>query len=252
MVKRFLALATLTAFTGLVASTVTAGCSSTTTSTTTEDAGGTAPQQKDASALDSGVIDDDAGAVCPTPPPAATDLAINPANPVKPGACTNDDVTAFDQKIQSSASATWADLETFMKGRSTTCAACIFSHEADATWGPIVYVGTSGGAFFNFGACYESAPGGSANCGRTLEQFQLCLDVVCDPAADKCGSDTAVTKCKQKAAGTETSCAGTFNYTTFCGANQAALDAKCSKPVDAIRTLCVGAAADGGDAGDGG
>lgn len=145
----------------------------------------------------------------------------------------------FDQQAQVP-NQTFTALETAMKGQSAACAACIFGHDTDPAWRPIVYVGAGGGAFFNYGACFARAAGGSNACGAALERTELCLDAVC--SVDDCGSDAAAKTCAQGAAANPASC-GKYDPPTACGgaANLQALDAKCATALDAIKVMCGGA-----------
>lgn len=126
-----------------------------------------------------------------------------------------------------------------MKARNLACSSCIFTKETDATWGPIVYVGTQGGAFFNYGSCFVRAPGGSVACGQNLEKAELCLDEVCN--IDDCGSQNAVTTCSQQSMANTASC-GKYDFLNACGGqtNFQNLNNKCGTAIDVVKVMCAG------------
>lgn len=114
-----------------------------------------------------------------------------------------------------------------------------------------MYVDDAGGAFANWGACFEKAPGGSAACGEAIEKGDICASSRCavDPAI--CEDETASDACVQTVFADETSC-GQYDPTTACpDFNQA--DTACSDMVAAVRIVCGGASTGSPDAGtDGG
>ncbi len=242
--KKFFALASVTALAGVVFAAGAAGCSSSSSggsSSGDTDAGkDSGPSKTDGGKTDGGGGDDDGGGTgdCPAaypgdPPwksPAATQTV-----------CDQSDIDFIKAEAQKQGE-TFQQLETALKARKAACGACVFTKEGDAAWGPIVYVGTQGGAFFNYGSCFARAPGGSEDCGKAVESFELCADSVCDK--DACGSDNAVQACVKQVAADKNSC-GKFNFTAACP-NFTSLNNYCNTGLDVIAIMCGPGPLDGG------
>jgi hypothetical protein len=133
---------------------------------------------------------------------------------------------------------------------SPSCQTCVFSSLNDPTWQVIVWDPnmSSGSAFVNFGACYGVAPGGSAACGKGVQDDEFCLETACPPAScsDQMGCDQAAVA----AGGT---CAQ-YNQevSTGCGSNLTALNNVCNTFIDGVTVVCGGQGAAGVDASAGG
>ncbi len=203
---------------------------------TTPDA--TAPPDVDASPSAPACVytepDAGPGTACPSPAPAQ----IVPYRPAaRTASCTPDDVAFLETQVrESTATATLASLRDALATRSPTCAACAFTRECDAAWGPVVFSNearTRG--FVNFAGCAERAPGGSKACAEALHANQRCLDVVCPPSA--CGASSECARDATKPGG---ACASSVAAT--CGESIPSL---CENIFGAVRVLC-GANADGG------
>jgi len=142
-------------------------------------------------------------------------------------------MTFFEQQLQVP-NQTWTGLRTSIQGRSASCASCIFSTDADTTWGPVVFVGTNGGAMMNYGACLTRSPGGSQACGQKLMQNVMCLGEVCS----ECTTQQAEDACVSASVANPATC-GKYDDTAACGANRDALLNACDG-VASIRAMCSG------------
>ena len=172
---------------------------------------------------------------CPGPTPASDPPWKSP-RPVAT-ACTAGDIAFIDQSAQQ-AGTTFATLQAGLTAQNAACAACVFSNETDAAWGPIVYAaGGGGGAFFNYGACFARAPGGSDACGKAIPQSEFCLDEVC--SAEDCGSESATNACIQTSLQSAASC-GKYDVNTACGAALQPLSQTCQSGIEVIRVMCGG------------
>ena len=192
---------------------------------------GDAQQSQDAAA-------DSAQGTCPGPVPTSDPAWKEP--PLPRNACTAADLSYLANI--SGPTATYETTETLLTSRSPACAACIYSHDLDPAWGPIVFVGpaSKGRAFVNMGACFARAPGGSMTCGRTMEQLMLCVESVCDPVA--CGNDEDVRQpCANATAQNPKEC-GRYDVNTACGGatSYASIVSACRAGFDSIRMLCGG------------
>lgn len=176
-----------------------------------------------------------ARAACPEADPGA--ITYKNSKPIT-SACTATDFDAFETAA-SEPNATYKGVETALKAQSATCAACIFTNESDAAWGPIVYVGTTGSARVNFGSCFEKAPGGSATCGQTLFKADACFGDRCpiDPGVS-CEDDAAQSACVQTVLTDANSC-GQYDVDTACP-NYADLNDACADLFSVARILCGG------------
>lgn len=232
--KKFFALASVTALAGVVFAAGAAGCSSSSSGGGGDTDAGKSDAKPDAKPTgDGGGGDDDTDAdtgcpaAYPGDPPWKTPAAADATK------CTQKDIDFISAQAQKQGE-TFKQLETDLTAQNAACAKCVFTKEDDAAWGPIVYVGDQGGAFFNFGGCFADATGGSEECGKAVESFELCADAVCP--ADACGSDNAVTQCIQKVASDKESC-GKFNFQSACP-NFQTLNAICGRGIDTIAVMC--------------
>lgn len=246
MLKKLIALAGITALSGLGSAVMVSGC-------TTEEV---VPADGDSgTATDAGRRDatpaGDGGAtaeICPSPAP--TEDPPYKAAQNRQTTCKANIGAYIEAYIDANASATFKDLENAIAADTANtggapCATCIFTTEDGASWGPIVYAGdgSSGGAFFNYGSCFEKAPGGSAACGKAIQSSEFCIDSVCSD--EDCGSENAKTQCVQTTlADTETGC-GRFDVQGGCGSAIQSLNTLCGSGIDVIKVMCAQA----GDAG---
>lgn len=148
----------------------------------------------------------------------------------------------IEQYIDATATATFKSLEEAIASDAAVggqaCARCIFSNENNATWGPIVYRGdgSTGDAFFNYGACFERAPGGSAACGKVVQAVEACFADVCSP--EDCATENAVSRCiEETLQDTEKGC-GRFDAAAGCGNALDQLNSTCSTPIAVIEVMC--------------
>jgi hypothetical protein len=223
-----------------------AACGSDTTATPPADGGisdATAKDHAAPPAADTGA----SAATCP----GAVDTSMIPTWKAPKsgvgGSCSASDITAFDAAANKTG-ATFTDLFNSITA-SPACQACIFSTEMDANWQPIVWSPdqASGTAFVNFGACYAAAPGGTAACGKGVQDDEFCILAACPTATctDQTGCVNAaeMDQCKTQNA----------EVTTGCGSALTKLNTACGKFLDGLKTVCAGAAGDGGtDGGDDG
>ena len=197
--------------------------------------------------ITSGGACDAGGGACPGPlPPKSTIAAVygpgywKPPSPRQPNACSPTDIAAFHANLE--AAFTYDDT---VKGLPASCAQCILSRRADATWQILVAdVGTSVG-FTNIGACYAAAPGGSAACGEAEQDERSCVSLMCSDCA------TAQYSACACSAQTLNACNGSFApaVRAACGddaGNTSKLDARCATIEDAVAVLCGTGLPDGG------
>ena len=161
-------------------------------------------------------------------------------------ACTPADIT-FIQTEANKAGTTFQSLEASLTAKNAACSTCVFSKEADAAWGPLVYVGTEGGAFVNYGSCYEKAAGGNPACGQSITKFDLCTAVRCPVNAASCQDQAAANTCVQSVAGNASSC-GQYNFVDDCP-NLTQLDQSCGNLLSVITVMCGAPAPSNPDAG---
>lgn len=181
MAKRLLALASVTALTGLVAAASASGCapqsSSKQQSTSTNDPADAGNKSPD----DAG--SEDRGDAAPTPatscmltePIDATKYPYKKAGVTK-GACSDQelaDLTKFfsDHANEGFKASDWA------KSVSAECAACAFSDGSGATWTPILTKNDELDTV-DRGGCVEVVSGSEA-CGRSYQQVTDCLVDAC-------------------------------------------------------------------------
>lgn len=160
--------------------------------------------------------------------------------------CTAADITFVETEINKP-NTTFLSLQASLNARSAACGACVFSAEADPSWGPFVFVGDEGGAFVNYGSCFEKAPGGTAVCGQSIEKFDLCAQIRCPVDAASCVDSNAANACVNSVAGDPASC-GQYNIGSDCP-NYDQLAASCGTGLDVIRVMCGGAMPPAPDAG---
>lgn len=239
--KKLFALASVTALAGVVFASAAVGCSSSGGGTPSDTDGGDSGPGKDAGKdvnKPDGDDDGPSGGDCPAAYPGDPPWK-SPANVQT--VCDQSDIDFIKTEAQKQGE-TFKQLNDALTARKAACASCVFTKEGDAAWGPIVYVGTQGGAFFNYGSCFARAPGGSEDCGKAVESFELCADAVCDK--DACGSDNATSACVKQVAADKNSC-GKFNFTAACP-NFTSLNNYCNTGLDVIAIMCGPGPLDGG------
>lgn len=250
MFKKFFALASVTALTGLVSTVAASGCSSSTDPGAAAEASAALPEASVKKPVEAGPEDvPDTGApTCPTT--EAIDATTNPwKSPTapQPGACAEKDITDLVAFVDANAMATYAQI----KGAVTngTCASCLFAKDG-ATWAP--FVEKSDGTFdrLNFGGCVALETGKDA-CGKGYSQLDDCTQLACTDCADQTTFNTCVNKALKGACKTAQAA-----YTAACGGSDGETPCQALTKTytfeAAARAQCVGLAADGGDAGDGG
>lgn len=228
--KKFFAVASVTAIAGVVMAGSAVGCSSSSTTTTGDEAGsssgkegGTSSGKEGGTSSSSGTsgssgdTEGGTGEDCPAAFPGDDQFDYKTANVAATGAnakCDQTDLDFFNAEIKAGRSK-FTELEASMKARKAACAQCIFTREGDTAWGPIVCTGTGEctSALQYYGACFARAPGGSDACGKSAQSTFDCIDAVCD--STKCGSDAATTACVQAVLKDKTSC-GKFDINTAC------------------------------------
>jgi hypothetical protein len=183
--------------------------------------------------------------MCPEP------VASNDIPEFKPpiamsGACTDADVAAFTAETAKTTS-TFTDVYEALA--TDACRQCVFSTQASANWQLFVWSPdmNSGSAFVNDGACYAAVPGGSAACGKAVQDEKTCLERACPQP--ECGFMDAAAGCV--AAANAGNCK-TYDdaIMTACASSRAALDAACSDVVAMMKVLCGGGSSDAGSDGD--
>ncbi len=241
MLKKLFALATMTAITGLGASVAISGCTSTTEEVTTSDAATDAKTDAKPKVDASEEPADTGPEVCPKPGDV-TEADVQQAfdGPWKgPGApknvCTQQDIDKVKALFAGSQQVKFTDIQGAL---SQTCAACVFTPNSAANWGPLVQF--SDGYYQNYAACYAIAS--NDNCGKNLAYFDICTNAVCDET--ECGSQQAVSACVKKAVsgGCKTFAAG---IQSGCGSALDTLDAQCGNLFQLMGAVC-GGGLDGG------
>jgi hypothetical protein len=170
-----------------------------------------------------------------------------------PDACSPADMATLRSELMNP-NATFTDV---YKALSSKCAACVFSDQASTNYQPIVWSPdmAAGTAFVNFGSCYAVAPGGSASCGKGVQDEQSCLQAAC-PMPDCDGTDMGQ-GCQSSAA-----MGDCMKYTsevlTGCGSNTAALDKACGSGgpepasfMSLVDVVCGSGPGDGGSSDSG-
>ena len=251
MVKKFFALASVTALTGLIASVAIAGCSS-----TTEVAGpaadtGTAPVP-DAKAGDAKKP--------PTPgddeePPASTECkGLTPVDATKlpwkaptklAGACTEKELADLVTYVDVNDTAKYAMWKASVA--NPACSACIFGKETDATWKPLLENAKGELVGLNVGGCIAIASN-DEKCGQSYQNWFDCRFEACGDCPQ--GDSAALQKCLTAAS--KGGCKDAFDaVSTVCG-DQKITDAETAcdgvKFVfeGPIKAQCIGLAEGGG------
>jgi len=174
---------------------------------------------------------------CPAPPPLSDPAWKEP--PMPRDVCTAADLS-YIAGI-SGPTATYQDVADKLASRNAACSECVFSHDVDVAWGPIVFVGpaTKGRAFVNMGACFARVEGGSMTCGRVMQQMQLCVESVCDETA--CADNDKRQLCAKDTASNPNEC-GRYDVNRACGgaSSYSSLVTVCRTGFDVIRALCGG------------
>ena len=242
MWKKFLSVATAAG--AFAALTYAGGCSSTTVTDTGE--AGATDARPDRVVADTG-SGEGGGNTCPGDAPTAADLdqagGWKPPPAVNKTACSANDLKTFESNF--TGAQTYSDL---VKGLPTGCQTCILSKETDAAWTFIVTDATGQQGFFNYGACYARAAGGSEACGKAVQYDEFCLNVSCSDC-----SDTEFTSCVKSKA-TQQACTANFGAAiqSGCSSDQTVLqklDDACSSATNAVAVLCSTGPADAGGGG---
>ena len=232
----------------LAAGSVVIACSSSSTTVeTSPDSGVVDAGKPDTSVAPDGATpigNDGSSPGCPGPVTADDIIAWKAPKAASPGSCSPTDMANLTAKFNDD-NATYMDIYTAI---GATCQACVFSNQADTNWQEIVWSPdmASGNAFVNFGACYDLAPGGSAACGKGVQDDQFCYEAACpDACTDQMGCSTTASSGVCMMYDSE--------VTSGCGSAVTALDKDCSDAIDAIQFQCGnGTFGDGGAAADSG
>ena len=234
MFKKTLGFGFVAASTMLAALLSSNGCSSTATTTVPDEGGLT-----DKKVTDTGTkTDGDITAACPGTAPTKADLDQSGGwkpPPAKQTVCSAADITAFEANFKGAQN--YSDL---IKGLPAACGSCILGKEADATWAFVVTDDKGELGFFNYGACYARAAGGSDACGKAVQYSEFCINSSCSG----CASASESSAC-QKDTATQQACSANFaaDVQAGCGSDQAklkALDDACGKATLAVGVLCGG------------
>jgi hypothetical protein len=211
------------------------GCSSTAT-TTADDSGAATDGKKPVDGVPK--PDGDVAGDCPGAAPTKADLDQSGGwkpPPAKQTVCSAADITAFEANFKGATK--YSDL---IKGLPAACGSCIMGKEDDATWNFVVTDAAGDLGFFNYGACYARAAGGSDACGKAVQYSEFCINASCNG----CASASESSACQQDTA-TQTACSTNFaaDIQAGCGTDQAklkALDDACGKATLAVGVLCGG------------
>jgi len=228
MVKKFFALASITALTGLVATLSAAGCSS----TTVEGGGGAAETgtpvteagtKKEASAPIPGDEEEAPSTECKGLIQVdATKLPWK--SPLKmPNACTEAELENLSAFIEKNTTAKYPDIKASVPAG---CRACIFGLESATTWAPLLENAKGELTGFNVGGCIAIASNND-KCGQAYQQWSDCGYEACADCPD--GDTAGFNKCRTAANGAKGGCkAALDNVLTVCTADV----------IDAAETAC--------------
>lgn len=251
MIKSLFALSSLVSMAGLAILCAETGCSdnaqeTATAATEPADAGKKPPQRTPPAETPDGGNDDSDNTQIPTtcmdtkPFDATTVPYHSPA--VKTGSCTTADIKVFDDYIRDNPRASFDDVKATMTKQSERCSACVFGGTDDETWAPIVSDGTS--STFNGGGCVGVVSGKDA-CGKAYQQWNTCLNQVCEACTDQSEN----TQCKNDAQQAAAPC-GPASKTLFdaCGRDVNSYLKKCfANGIGAVlEQLCGPSVKDGG------
>jgi hypothetical protein len=213
MVKKFFALASVTALTGLIASVAAAGCSS-----TTEVAG--ASPEASTPTTDSGPKKEAGTPTDPPDEPETTECkgltevdatALPWKSPfTMAGVCTEKALADLVTYVDVNDMAKYADWKTSVA--DTACRDCIFGKETDATWRPLLENAKGELVGLNVGGCIAIASGDD-KCGQSYQNWFDCRFEACGDCPD--GDTAALQKCLS-----------------------AASKGGCKKAFDAVSTVC--------------
>lgn len=207
----------------------------------TEDDAGTSSRDSGRGGTDSGTSPTDSGSgqdssipkastTCPATAPTSYPPYKSP--PSRPKPCTTQDVQAFvDNERQA------FDLQkSKMMARNAACAACVFTTESDATWGPITH--TNDDRVFNaFGYCYRMA-GASEACGQAAHELEWCLQKACNV----CSAGLSLTECRNKVNGVGGDCNARLNTTVdACKGFGTIVNVTCATSAQVVGVMCGGA-----------
>jgi hypothetical protein len=216
MVKKFFAVASVTALTGLIATVSVAGCSSTTVQDTSGDSAVAADAKVDAAKPKTDGSADDAGdtpasGTCPTLDSIdATALPWKaPAKLV--GSCTDKELSDLVTYVDANSTAKYADWKKTVTGAS--CSSCIFGKETDATWKPLLEDASGQLVGLNVGGCIAIASN-NEKCGQSYQNWFDCRFQACTDCPN--GDTAALQKCLTAAS--KGACKKAFdNVGTVCG-----------------------------------
>jgi len=243
MLKKLVALASLTAVTGILTSVAVSGCSTETSVITTE--GGTTDvrtERPPTPEVDSGP------AVCPIETEVDTSGYKWKSPTVNPGACTEQHLAALVTYTDENETATFAQLRTYLNSQDAECGACAFAADG-TTWAPMVVTSSGQLAVLNVGGCISIASGND-NCGKAYQhwfecRFEACADC---PEGDtsafqSCASAASQGACRPAIEDVLDVCGeGIEDYETTCDNEKYVFEAP-------IRAQCIGFG-DGGTDGD--
>ena len=257
--KKFFALASVTALTGLMATVAASGCSSTKTEEGTPTTDAVAPTDggKDSAKPKPG--DDEE-------PPETTeckgttevDATKLPwkAPFVDTGACSPADLAALVKYVDENDTAKYADWKASVA--NATCKACIFGKEADTAWKPLLENAKGELVGLNVGGCIAIAANGGGStapaAGSTADKcgnaYQNWFDCRFEACADCPNGDTAALQ-KCLSAASKAGCKKAFDaVSTVCG-DQVISDAETACDGDKfvfegpIKGQCIGLAEGG-------
>ncbi len=232
MVKRILALASVSALTGLVSAVAAAGCSSNDPEQKTSleagapglPEGGAKGEGGSSSSSSGGDNGDDPPACMETGTIDATKFPYATAKKA-PNACSakelDDLAKYFTNKAQNTEDISIAD---WKKSVGDTCAKCVFSDSTAAEWSPILVKGDKLDNV-NRGGCIEIASG-KRSCGEAYQRVAECRLAAC---VDTCKEAKAFTQCLQDVEGIFSGpCKGAYDtLQKECGNDLSKYEAAC-------------------------
>ncbi len=172
-------------------------------------------------------VDDAATNQCFSDAPLDASKLVYNSPTIKVGACATADVTDLVSYIKANSNASFADLQTYAKGKySASCAGCIFGDVAAATWAPILTDATQAGVVVgvNGGGCIEIVSNKGNACGKAFHQWDRCIDSACTD----CTTDAEYSDCT-----------GAVQNTACAAASQALVDS-CGSSINSYIAACRG------------
>jgi hypothetical protein len=251
MIDKWVAMATVSVFAGLVCAVGAAGCSQEDMAAAADDGGSNAKRtKKDASASRDADRDDEA---CYSDEKVDVSTVVYKRARVRAGACSKEVFGKIKGFAESEGGQiTVGDLKDMLATEeSQGCADCVFAEDGEE-WAPVVMEGDQVKSF-NFVACVE-VKSGSAQCAESYLKWSACVSKACNECSSievqDCMVAVRLTACEDAEQALKEACGGTDKldaYVKQCASSEYVI----SEFGGSIQELCVGhPITDGGSDGD--